>query len=90
MDPLRIILNKNVSNLPTHIEFRENKFFNVFHEENVSSINGSTDILNSVNCALTLHRDDCSNARIKPIDKIGWNTRICFKWSCLNLSKLQD
>ncbi|KAI6206085.1 hypothetical protein M3Y94_00866200 [Aphelenchoides besseyi] len=40
----------------------------------------------NADCNLSIHRENCLNPRIESTDKIFWNNRICFKWTCTNTS----
>uniref|UniRef100_A0A183CJV6 ZP domain-containing protein n=1 Tax=Globodera pallida TaxID=36090 RepID=A0A183CJV6_GLOPA len=43
----------------------------------------STSNTSAALCALSLHRNaNCDGPTIGPNERIGWDTRICFRWSC--------
>lgn len=45
------------------------------------------DSVTNATCKLTIHRDNCKNPALTEEDKIFWNTRICFNWTCENTGK---
>ncbi|CAD5214732.1 unnamed protein product [Bursaphelenchus okinawaensis] len=62
----------------------ESKIGVVVEPMNMSYAFSNETVTDNTTCTLTLHKESCMHATIKPRDKISWDTRICFKWKCSN------
>uniref|UniRef100_A0A914YL74 Cuticlin C-terminal domain-containing protein n=1 Tax=Panagrolaimus superbus TaxID=310955 RepID=A0A914YL74_9BILA len=55
--------------------------------DELNIINNYPNFTSLPQCQLTLHRKLCTNPAIKAHETVGWDTRICFNWKCLNTSE---
>uniref|UniRef100_A0A915DIQ8 ZP domain-containing protein n=1 Tax=Ditylenchus dipsaci TaxID=166011 RepID=A0A915DIQ8_9BILA len=77
VDPLRIIYNEPSYNMISNISRAKN----TLKKDNLTFLSPLP------SCILSIHKNECSGARILRTTKIAWDTRICFKWQCENATK---
>lgn len=44
----------------------------------------------NISCGMSIHRNHCNASKIKNIERITWDTRICFQWKCFTDKKLKN
>ncbi|KAI3409945.1 hypothetical protein GPALN_006315 [Globodera pallida] len=79
VDPIRVIIERS-----THSDHGEQLQQNrTFAAAAKIQWPPSTSNSSAALCALSLHRNaNCDGPTIGPNERIGWDTRICFRWSC--------
>uniref|UniRef100_A0A914HAH7 ZP domain-containing protein n=1 Tax=Globodera rostochiensis TaxID=31243 RepID=A0A914HAH7_GLORO len=79
VDPIRVIIERS-TNADHDDQLQQNRTFAV---DKIQWPPPSTSNTSAALCALSLHRNaNCDGPTIGPSERIGWDTRICFRWSC--------
>lgn len=79
VDPLRVIFENFDSNY-TEPPPKYNKLkglLNDYGKSNIWSLRKR-----QINCVMSVHRNNCNASKIRNLEQITWDTRICFKWKC--------